>query len=150
MENYEKKLGRYTICADGAPQSKGRTIKGRRVIAEDYDSSYDEIFTLKNLCVKDENGKIELDENKNPKTQTEYSGYLFISSPYDKFSKYKDTLPTTNYLVETLEEPFNFESYNLNVTIKDGGLDSDKINNYLLNYQPESYRKNIFGNCRFN
>jgi hypothetical protein len=58
MENYEKKLGRFTICADGAPQSKGRTIKGRRVIAEDYDSSYDEIFTLKNLCVKDENGKI--------------------------------------------------------------------------------------------
>jgi hypothetical protein len=93
---------------------------------------------------KDENGKIELDENNNPKTQTEYSGYLFISSPYDKFSKYKDTLPTTNYLVETLEEPFKFESYNLNVTIKDGGLDSDKINNYLLNYRPESYRKNIY------
>ena len=91
-----------------------------------------------------ENGKIEVDENGNPKTYTEYGGYLFLSSPYDKFSNYKDTLPTTNYLVDILNEPFSFESYNLNVTVKEGGLDDTKINNFLLNYQPESYRKNIY------
>ena len=93
---------------------------------------------------KDNNGNIIKDENGKPKTYTEYGGYLYLSSPYDKFSYYKDTLPTTNYLIETLNEPFKFESYNLNVTLKGGGLDETKLNNSLLNYQPESYRKNIY------
>ena len=56
--NIEKKIGDFIICADTLPQSKGRTAGGSVPITENYDGSFDEIFSVNNIFVKDLNGKV--------------------------------------------------------------------------------------------
>lgn len=53
----EKKIGDFIICADYLPESKGRSVNGK-VINENYDGSFDEIYVVENTFVKDQSGKI--------------------------------------------------------------------------------------------
>ncbi len=55
--NIEKKIDDFIICADSLPQSKGRSVNGKRV-TEDYDNSYDEIYSIENCYLKDLKGNI--------------------------------------------------------------------------------------------
>jgi hypothetical protein len=82
--------------------------------------------------------------NNGPITTINYGGLLHDLSPFEKFNFVKDNLPTTNYIISGIEEPFKFESYIENSTSGSGDLDDDKLNVILKDYFPESYRKNIY------
>ncbi len=82
--------------------------------------------------------------NNGPKTTIQYEGLLYELSPFEKFNFFKDTLPTTDYIVNALEEPFKFENYFENSTNGSGDLDEEKLNPIIRGYFPEPYRKNIY------
>jgi hypothetical protein len=122
-------------------------------ISQDFDlielakklTSVNEFINIKtSQPKKDENNVPIEDEDGNVITQTEYNGYLPSLSPFEKFGNFKDSLPTTNYLVDVLDEPFKFESYIENSTKQNGSLNEEPINQQLLDYRPEPYRKNIY------
>ena len=101
-------------------------------------------INIKTKQVQKENGVIVKDANGSPQTIVEYDGLLPQLSPFEKFNNFRDTLPTTNYIVDALDEPFRFESYIENATNSNGDLNKENLDNLLLGYLPESYRKNIY------
>ena len=64
-------------------------------------------------------------------------------SPFEKFSYYKDSLPTTNYLVFLNEQSFNIEQYRPSNSYSNNGLYSE-LTKELSDLNPEEYRTNIF------
>jgi hypothetical protein len=79
-----------------------------------------------------------------PKTIRTYEGLLSDLSPFDKFTFFKDNIPTTPYIIDSITEPFKFESYIENSTNGVGDLDEVKLNDLLKDYEPEKYRMDIY------
>lgn len=71
--------------------------------------------------------------------------YMEKLSPFERFSNYRDNIPTTNYIRDIVNKPFKIEQFrdNLNKKSFDVSLYT-KLDQSLINYTPESYRKNIF------
>jgi len=77
-------------------------------------------------------------------TPKELQDLLKSSSPFQRYPYYLDSLPTTTYLSDALNVPFSIES-NVNMSgTTSNDLDYTKTNNWLLNYNPEDYRKHIY------
>ena len=64
-------------------------------------------------------------------------------SPFEKFSYYKDRLPTTNYLVSFNQQSFNIEQYKPSKSFNDNGTYVE-LNKELSNVITEEYRTNIY------
>lgn len=64
-------------------------------------------------------------------------------SPFEKYSYYKDSLPTTNYLVSSSQQPFSIEQYKPSKSATDDGSYSG-LTKELLKVDPEKYRQNIY------
>jgi hypothetical protein len=125
-------------------------------IAESIDEDIDLVQLVKKLKTKDDlirfstskplkdsNGTPLLDSKGNPRTATEFDGYLPSASPYERFPYLKDNLPTVPYLKEIIEYPFKLEKYaEVNKTAK--SFKKDELNVELIKYEPEPYRKNIY------
>jgi len=113
-------------------------------IKDDYDlielsktiNSFNDLISVQSQRVENGDG--------GTKTIRTYSGLLSTLSPFDKFNFFKDNLPTTNYIIDGINEPFKFESYFENSTNGVGDLDEDKLNNILIDYEPEKYRMDIY------
>jgi hypothetical protein len=70
--------------------------------------------------------------------------YLFSFSPYERYPYFQDQLPTTEYIKQILNNSFKIEEYS--TSSKSPNVDSlyPKLNNNLIQYIPESYRKDIY------
>jgi hypothetical protein len=80
----------------------------------------------------------------NVKNEVELRTLLQSLSPFERYTYYKDQLATTPYISNVLTDSFKIEQYTSLSDIKvDNGV-YNKLNNELLNYTPESYRKNIY------
>ena len=80
----------------------------------------------------------------NVKNEVELRTLLQSLSPFERYSYYKDQLSTTQYISDVLSESFKIEQYTSISDIKvDNGV-YPKLNDELLNYTPESYRKDIY------
>jgi hypothetical protein len=64
-------------------------------------------------------------------------------SPFEKFSYYKDSLPTTNYLVSFNQQSFNIEQYKPSNGFSDNGSYTG-LTKELSNVVTEEYRTNIY------
>ncbi len=64
-------------------------------------------------------------------------------SPFEKFSYYNDSLPTTNYLVSFNQQSFNIEQYIPSKSFNDNGTYVE-LNKELSNVITEEYRTNIY------
>ena len=64
-------------------------------------------------------------------------------SPFDKFSYYKDNLPTTDYLKSFYEQSFNIEQYKTSNGFNDK-TSYKELDKELLNMVPDEYRTNIY------
>ena len=81
----------------------------------------------------------------NIKSKDDLLEYMEKLSPYERFESYKESIPTTTYLKDVIVRPFKIEQFVDNTTNKSFDLTPyEKLNNNLLNYVPEPYRKNIF------
>ncbi len=81
----------------------------------------------------------------NIKSKDDLLEYMEKLSPYERFENYKESNPTTTYLKDVIVRPFKIEQFVDNTTNKSFDLTPyEKLNNNLLNYVPEPYRKNIF------
>ena len=80
---------------------------------------------------------------ENVSSQSTLISQLQKLSPFEKYSYYKDSLPTTDYLKSFYGQPFSIEQYKPSTNIEDKErykfLDVD-----LEEYIPETYRKNIY------
>jgi len=83
--------------------------------------------------------------NTTIKTPTDLFNIMITLSPFERNQYYKDSIPTQNYIKDLLEFPFTINQYD-NDRVKTPKNENlyDKFNNELLNYTPESYRKNIY------
>ena len=83
--------------------------------------------------------------NTTIKTPTDLFNMMITLSPFERNQYYKDSIPTQNYIKDLLEFPFTINQYD-NDRVKTPKNENlyDKFNNELLNYTPESYRKNIY------
>jgi len=80
----------------------------------------------------------------NVKNEVDLRTLLQSLSPFERYSYYKDQLSTTQYISDVLNDSFKIEQYTSISDIKvDNGV-YPKLNNELLNYTPESYRKDIY------
>ncbi len=71
--------------------------------------------------------------------------YMEKLSPYERFENYRESIPTTNYLKETITKSFRIDQYRGIDISKGVDLSKyDKLDEFLITYTPESYRKNIF------
>jgi hypothetical protein len=92
--------------------------------------------------VEDENGLRKL-LIQNIKDKTTLISQLEKLSPFEKYSYYKDSLPTTDYLKSFYEQSFIIEQY-----VSSNSVDDKKLYQFLdeelQNFTPETYRKNIY------
>ena len=66
-------------------------------------------------------------------------------SPYERYKYFEDSLPTTNYIKDVITKPYRIEQYREDLKNKNFDYSLyEKLDNFLINYTPESYRKNIF------
>jgi hypothetical protein len=68
---------------------------------------------------------------------------LYKLSPFEKYSYYKDSLPTVDYLKSFYGQSFSIESYTPSNSIDDKLL-YEVLDKNLENYVPETYRKYIY------
>jgi hypothetical protein len=79
------------------------------------------------------------------KSKDDLIEYMLKLSPYERYPYYEDWLPTTNYIKEVITTPFKIEQYYEGSSVKSFDLTPyEKLDNFLINYTPEIYRKNIF------
>ena len=83
--------------------------------------------------------------NTSIKTPADLTKYMEALSPFERSPYYKDSIPTQPYIKDLLDAPFDIKQYDNSITKKPKNEDLyTKINEELLNYTPESYRKNIY------
>ena len=71
--------------------------------------------------------------------------YMEKLSPFEKFPYYQDSSPTTQYISDVLGSPFKIEQYKEELDKKSFDLTPyANLDQNLINYTPEPYRKNIF------
>jgi len=114
--------------------------------------SYSSMSTLEKLAdleygnifesVDDENGLKKL-LIENVRDKTSLIKQLEKLSPFEKYSYYKDSLPTTDYLKSFYGQSFIIEQF-----IPSNNIDDKKLYEFLdtdlENFNPETYRKNIY------
>ena len=66
-----------------------------------------------------------------------------LFSPFERYSYYKDYLPSTDYIKDILNFPFEIVEYTKSSESRKIGK-NEKLNNNLKEYIPQSYRKNIY------
>lgn len=92
--------------------------------------------------LKGENGLRKI-LKENVTSQSTLISQLQKLSPFEKYSYYKDNLPTTDYLKSFFSQPFSIEQYTPSNSVENKEmykfLDVD-----LEEYIPETYRKNIY------
>jgi hypothetical protein len=83
--------------------------------------------------------------NTSIKTPADLTKYMEALSPFERSPYYKDSIPTQPYIKDLLDAPFDIKQYDNSITKTPKNEDLyTKINEELLNYTPESYRKNIY------
>jgi len=83
--------------------------------------------------------------NTSIKTPDDLTKYMSSLSPFERSPYYRDSIPTQPYIKDLLDTPFDIKQYDNSVTKKPKNENLyNKINEELLNYAPESYRKNIY------
>lgn len=74
---------------------------------------------------------------------TKFSGYLHSVSPFDRFTYFKDHLPTVPYIKDIIDSSFKFEKYG-EVNRQKKSFKSKEINDELVKYVSEPYRTKIY------
>jgi hypothetical protein len=69
---------------------------------------------------------------------------LKSTSPFERYPYYQDELPTTEYIQEFLNSPFNIEQYSGSTKNVDADDKFTKLADNILNYKLEEYRMNIY------
>jgi hypothetical protein len=69
--------------------------------------------------------------------------YMLSFSPFDRYPYFQDKLPTIPYIKNLEEFPFKISQYNIDSN-PSRNENYTKLIEELKNYQPESYRKNIY------
>jgi hypothetical protein len=64
-------------------------------------------------------------------------------SPFERSQYLKDSIPTQGYIKDLLDSPFDIKQYEIKNKSKNENR-YETLNNELLNYTPESHRKNIY------
>ena len=83
--------------------------------------------------------------NTNIKTVENLTTYMQGLSPFERSPYYRDSIPTQPYIKDLLDSPFDIKQYDNSVTKKPKNEKLyDTINEQLLKYTPEPYRKNIY------
>ena len=124
----------------------------QELISEDSDlielakkiTSVSSLINIQSSPIKKTDGVIEKNANGTPKVEFKYSGYIPGLSPFEKFNYFRDSLPSTDYISNILEEPFKFEKYDEGATNPTGDLKEDELNDILVDYQAEEYRTDIY------
>lgn len=92
----------------------------------------------------DENNDLKKILKNNISSEVKLRDYLQLISQFDRYPYYQDHLPTVPYISSTLTTPYKIEQYKTTTgTTTDNSLYSN-LNDNLLNYVPETYRKNIY------
>lgn len=78
------------------------------------------------------------------KTTDDLKTFLRATSQFDRYPFYQDQLATVDYIKSSIETPYTIEQLSANNNRIDNDPSFPKLNNYLLNYTPEPYRKNIY------
>ncbi len=73
-----------------------------------------------------------------------YGGFLPQYSPHERFPYLKDQIPTVGYLSDVLAQPFSISQYDDTLSRKKDGTLADKVNPFLNDYTPETYRTDIY------
>mgnify|MGYP000909514402 CR=1 FL=1 len=109
-------------------------------IKELVDIEYDTI----NEVISEEPDLIDILKT-NIKTPADLTKYMEILSPFERGPYYRDSIPTQQYIKDLIDAPFDIKQYDNSVTKKPKNEKLyTKINEELLNYTPEPYRKNIY------
>lgn len=83
--------------------------------------------------------------NTSIKTPADLTKFMEALSPFERTPYYRDSIPTQPYIKDLLDTPFDIKQYDNSVTKKPKNENLySKVNEELLNYTPESYRKNIY------
>ena len=77
------------------------------------------------------------------KSITDLISLMSKFSPFERYPYYKDSIPTTSYISDTLEEPFDITKYDGSLNKIDIGS-YGKLDNNIKNYTLEEYRKSIY------
>lgn len=72
-----------------------------------------------------------------------FSGFLHSTSPHDRFSFFRDHLPTVPYIRDVIDLPFKFEKYG-EISRQRKEFKSQEISDELVKYVPQTYRTNIY------
>lgn len=77
------------------------------------------------------------------KSITDLINLMAKFSPFERYPYYKDSIPTTSYIGDTLDSPFSLTKYDGSLKKVDIGS-YGKTDNNIKNYKLEEYRKSIF------
>jgi hypothetical protein len=66
------------------------------------------------------------------------------TSPFERYPYYEDELPTTQYIQDFLNSPFNIEQYSGSTKNLDSNNKFTKLADNIINYQLEDYRMSIY------
>jgi hypothetical protein len=101
-----------------------------------------EFDNIKDSIVNDSNVINILKDNV--KSQNDLVSQMKKLAPFNNFVYYQDQIPTTFYLNEFYNTQFKIEQYTSSTkNLSDDKL-YEKLNNNLLNYEPDGHRANIF------
>jgi hypothetical protein len=82
---------------------------------------------------------------KSVKSSSELLDVMGKLSPFERTPYLRDSIPTLNYIKDLLDSPFSIKQYDTSITKKPKNENLySVVNNELLNYTPEPYRKNIY------
>lgn len=99
---------------------------------------------FENLQITLENDVDVVDVLKNKvKSIDDLLRLMMTFSPFERYPYYKDSIPTTDYISDSLDEPFTIEKYDGELNKIDIGSYA-KVDNNIKNYRLEEYRKHIF------
>ena len=77
-------------------------------------------------------------------TQEKLRDKLRTTSQFERYPYYQDELPTTPYIQQFLNRPFNIEQYSGSTTNVDSNSKFTNLSDNILNYKVEDYRMNIY------
>jgi hypothetical protein len=81
---------------------------------------------------------------KDINTQEKLRDKLKTTSPFERYPYYVDGLPTTQYIQQYLNRPFNIEQYDGLTKNVDTDSKFTKLSDNIINYEVEDYRLSIY------
>ena len=73
-----------------------------------------------------------------------FKNLLYTLAPYDKYFYYLTQEPTTNYIRGLYDSPVLIQDYKDRTTTFSNGFSYSRLQRYITDYKPESYRKDIY------